>query len=216
MKIGVLIPDRNDRPRLMENCLRMLKAQTLQPEIIEIMNDAPISDDIDITYRYRIGYEQLKKKNLDLISFIENDDWYSPDYLETMAREWVRYGRPNIFGTNYTIYYHLKLRSWFTFHHVTRSSAMSTFIMPDMNLKWPADSEPYTDIYLWNFLSNNMKVFTPEKHLCLGIKHGEGKCGGHAHIDRFERYDHQDPELQLLKDTMDPASFDFYSNYFNK
>ena len=82
--IGVIIPDRGDRPKFLENCLRMLKAQTMQPTIIEIVNDAPFSDEKDITLRYRLGYERLRNKEIEVIALIENDDWYAPDYLEIM------------------------------------------------------------------------------------------------------------------------------------
>jgi hypothetical protein len=41
MRVGVIIPDRGDRPRLLENCMRMLRAQTLQPVAVELINFTP-------------------------------------------------------------------------------------------------------------------------------------------------------------------------------
>lgn len=213
IKIGVIIPDRGDRPRFMQNCIRMLKAQTLQPLIIIKVDDAPLNERCDITWRYKKGYEILRKKGLDLIAFIENDDWYRNDYLETMAEEWKKQGQPDILGTNYTIYYHIKAFAHFTMHHLTRSSAMSTVIKPDLDFKWCADDEPYTDMHLWCELKGI--VFNPQKHICLGIKHGEGLCGGWAHQDRMHRYVNIDTDLKLLRDNMDEESFNFYTNYFN-
>lgn len=216
MKIGVIIPDRGDRPKFLENCLRMLKTQTIQPDIIELVDDIPLNDNCDITWRYRTGYDRLRNKDLDIIAFIENDDWYAPDYLETMINQWVNFGKPDVFGTNYTIYYHIKLFSYLTMNHDTRSSAMSTIIKPDLDFAWCPDHEPYTDMWLWNKLKGI--VFHPEKHICLGVKHGVGLCGGRSHVDRLERYSNvgqTDFDKTFLSATLDKESFEFYSNYFN-
>lgn len=217
MKIAVLIPDRNDRPRLLANCLRMMNEQTMKPDIVEVVNDAPLGPDVDITWRYRMGYDRLRGKNIDAILFIENDDWYHREYIELMVGQWESVGRPNMLGHNYTIYYHIKKWAYFTMHHDTRSSAMNSLIRPDMNFKWCSDKEAYTDMWLWENLKG--VTFKPYQHLCMGIKHGEGLCGGHMHTSRMTRYEGelatQDPNKDFLRQTLDPVSFDFYSNYFN-
>lgn len=212
MKIGIIIPDRNDRPLFLENCLRLIKNQTLQPTIIEVINYEPESSNVDITQRYRRGYEKLRNKGLDIIALMENDEWYSPKYLEIMVDGWIKHGKPEIFGTNYTIYYHIKLFSYFTMHHLTRSSAMSTLITPDMDIKWCVDEQPYTDIWLWKQLQG--VTFTPSEIICLGIKHGVGKCGGMAHVDKLHRYVGNDINKYYLRSIVDSESFNFYSNYF--
>ena len=232
-KIGVIVPYRGDRPRFFENLKRMLNAQTLQPTIIEFVDFPPAGENKDITVRYREGYERLRGKGLDVIALMEVDDWYAPDYLEVMYNEWEKEGRPDIFGQTYTIYYHIKEFGYFTMHHIepARSSAMNTFIKPDLNLTWPPDFDPYTDVHLWKFADINQHqfiapahrlrgvVFTPKKHICLGIKHGVGLCGGGSHIHGLERYTYtrngvEDKEKKFLRETMDAVSFEFYSNYF--
>lgn len=219
MKIAILIPDRGDRPRFLENCLRMMNNQTLKPHAIHVVNFPPTDEQCDITKRYRLGYEELSKlEGVDLIALIENDDWYSPDYLEYMADKWIRKGRPDIFGTNYTIYYHLKLRAWFTMTHYSRASAMNTFIKPRieamLNPKWwPVDQEPFTDLYLWS----NLKGISiePERHIAIGMKHGEGLTGGRMHTDKLHRFEkNQDPHFKFLRETLDWESFKFYKSYF--
>lgn len=216
LKVGVIIPDRNDRPRFLKNCLRLLENQTLKPEIIELVNYAPLSENVDITQRYKYGYEKLRNKGLDVIAFIENDEWYSNDYLETMVNAWENAKRPDIFGTDYTIYYHIKLLSYYTMYHDLRSSAMSTLIKPDLNFEWCRDSEPYTDMHLWTNLKG--VTFRPEKHICLGIKHGVGMCGGHAHTTRLQRYKSDlatnDSNTTFLKSLVDIESYKFYCEFF--
>jgi hypothetical protein len=212
MKIAVLIPDRGDRPEFLKNCIRMVSSQTLRPSHIEIVNDLPISGTCDITYRYRIGYERLRGKGFDLIAFMENDDWYSVDYLLKMGEYWNKEGRPKLLGTGCTIYYHLREKKYFTMYHTTRSSAMNTFIIPDLSFPWCMDTEPYTDIHLWQTLPG--KIVNPATVLSIGIKHGVGLCGGSMHVDRMHRYRDSDQKLSFLKKHLDPESFEFYSNYF--
>ena len=220
MKIGVIIPDRKDRPRFLKNCLRMLEHQTLKPHYIHIVNDDPENNKPDITWRYRKGYEFYRNKGFDIIALIENDDYYSPVYLETMVQEWIKQEQPDIIGTNYTIYYHLKLKAYFNMDHYHRASAMNTLIKPDLNLTWPKNEDPYTDLHLWKNIPELSKfLFRPENHIAIGMKHGEGLCGGRSHTDRLYRYSQlnavDDPIFEFLKNNCDIESFKFYSNYYD-
>jgi hypothetical protein len=212
MKVGVIIPDRGDRPEFLKNCLRMIEAQTIKPEI-KIINHSPMNNDCDITQRYRIGYDSLRNLGIDIIALIENDDWYSKNYLEIMINEWLKHGKPDIFGLNHTIYYHIRLKKHFTMHHNTRSSAMNTLIKPDLNFKWCRDIEAFTDIHLWNVLKGT--IINPPKTICMGIKHGIGKCGGRSHVDKLHRFTFDDQDFSFLKNNLDKEAFDFYSNYFH-
>lgn len=229
IKCGVIIPDRNDRPKFLENCIRMIENQTIQPTVIKLVNDptpAHIPDGKpDITWRYRTGYDYLSGLGLDCILFMENDDYYAPDFIETMVREWDKAGRPNLFGTDYTIYYHIKLRKHEKLDHFTRSSAMSTLIKPDMSLNWGKDENPYTDSWLWLSSRLNGVTFHPDKHICLGIKHGVGMCGGRYHVDEYtvsgqkrtgdlNKYKMDDLNFDFLRQHMDSESYEFYTNYF--
>lgn len=212
IKIGIIIPDRGDRPELLKNCLRMIDRQSLIPERVSVINFSPSDNNCDITKRYRIGYNHLSGKGLDLIALIENDDWYSKDYLKIISHEWIKHSKPDIFGLNHTIYYHIRLNKHFTMHHNTRSSAMNTVIKPDLNFKWCPDNEAFTDIHLWNTLKGT--IINPPKTICIGIKHGIGKCGGRSHVDKLYRFTNDDHDLSFLKEKLDPDSFNFYSNYF--
>jgi hypothetical protein len=193
----------------------MLRAQTLQPVAVELINFTPIPGVTDITKRYRIGYEHLKDQNLDVIVLWENDDFYHPEYIETMTKMWDEAGRPDLLGQVNTIYYHIKLFRYFYMNHPYRSSAMNTLIKPDLDIKWCPDSEVFTDVFLWNQKTLSKKLVSPEKRLCLGIKHGEGLCGGLSHNDKLHRYILPDENKSFLSETMDDESFKFYTEYFN-
>ena len=227
MKIGVVIPTRGDRPLFLKNFFRLIKNQTLQPTEIYLVDESPSSYECDITKRYRLGYDYFRNKGMDVLLFMEDDDWYSPLYIETMIQNWTMAGEPELFGTNYTIYYNIRLFKFFTMRHTRRSAAMSTLILPDMDFDWPKDSEPYTDSHLW-FLSKHLKtgkkldgkVFRPDLDICVGIKHGIGKTGGENHTTFLNRYSGNgatnDSDKIWLKKTVDLESFEFYSTYFNK
>lgn len=223
IKIGIIIPTRGDRPGFLDNCLRLLKNQTVQPDIIKVMDYAPESEMPDITQRYRRGYEEIGDK-VDYIFFWEDDDYYSPDFIETMLSEWNDSGRPDLFGTNQTIYYHIKRFEHFTMFHDDRCSAMSTMIKANLNFNWPPDYEVYTDTHIWMAATDstgqrlNGKVFEPKKIICLGIKHGVGKTGGSYHINRLQFYTDErgtnDLSKEFLKSVCDQESFQFYTEYF--
>lgn len=210
MKIGVIIPDRGDRPEFLENCLRMLSAQTVRPTIVKLMNMTPRDEKVDITWRYKMGYMDFNptgKNYVDVIAFIENDDWYHPEYLETMSKAWVDHGKPDIFGTNYSIYFNLKLKKWIKMYHDDRSAAMNTLIKPRLKIHWPPDHEPYTDLHLWQQLKG--VTFSPEKIISMGIKHNVGMTGGHYHSTKLHKFTNEDDGF--MEKTMDAESFEFYS-----
>lgn len=223
MKVGIIVPDRGDRPQFMQHCNWLISQQTFKPICSALIDYVPESNEKDISQRYRRGYEKLRGRDLDCILLIESDDWYAPTYIETMVNAWQLAGKPDIFGTNYTVYYSLRLWAGFIMRHTERSSAMSTLIKPDMDFDWPPDHEPYTDTHLWmvsHHTNTNTRltqaVFKPDPIICLGIKHGIGLTGGNGHTTHMHRYINTDPDKAWLKSVVDPTSFEFYSHVLNK
>lgn len=216
MKVGVIIADRGDRPQFVENMWRMLNAQTVMPYSICVKEWPPVSEKADITTRYREAYQEPMFNPCDVIAFIENDDWYSPTFLEVMLNEWDHHERPDLFGTRQTIYYHLKLKKWMTMKHEMRSPAMSTLIKPGLKFPWPLPHDPYTDAWLWNLPHLYRTLFLPEKTICIGMKHGVGKTGGGMHNDNLHRYTNDDSNMDWLRETVDKDSFEFYKSISKK
>lgn len=219
-KVGVLIPTRGDRPEFLKNCLRMIWNQTLKPSDILVIDEKPKDKNVDITYRYRTGYAELSKRDLDVIAFIEDDDWYSPDYLQIMTDKWLENGKPLLIGTAYTIYFHLKLRKYFIFEHTQRASAMNTMIRPNIpKIDWGLDFDPYCDLHLWTKLGSQVGdriIFKPEKIISVGMKHGIGKTGGFGHSNSDPANDYMNRYIQddggLLESNLDKESLIFYNN----
>ncbi len=215
MKVGIIVPDRGDRPLFLENCKRMICSQTIRPSVIKYEDSPAKDDDCDIVPRVISAYNYLSSRhNVDIIAIMENDDWYSPTYLETMVEAWKNAHKPDLFGTGSTIYYHIKLKAYYTLHHPERASLMNTLIKPGLDIKWPVDIEPYLDLCLWRTVKDRV-VFMPDKVISIGIKHGVGKCGGESHIvDNRTIRRFVNPDNGFLKETLDPESFEFYDNYF--
>lgn len=216
LRVGVIIPTRGgERSKFVDNCVRQMLLQTIQPDEMLLMNYEPDSIYKDITQRYRRGYDMLRGKGLDVIAFIEDDEYYEPDYLAYMVSKWVEYGRPQLFGTSYNWYYNLRMKAYHKMEHYTQSHAMSTLIKPDMDFPWCHDNEAFTDVYLWN-LHKHLKgvIFTPEKNIAICMKHGVGLTGGNSHLDNDPRYKNKDPDMSWLRSQLTPESFEFFSTYF--
>lgn len=217
MKLAVIIPTRGDRPEFIENCKRLLANQTVDIFNILMMDHAPRDPEVvDITKRYRLGYDTLRHKGYDLIAFIEDDDWYSKNYLQYMIEQWVAYGQPDLLGTRYTIYYHLKLRKYFTMRHEQRSSAMNMLIKPDLDILWPKDHDPFTDQWLWMHHRGPKVLIEPSSIKSIGMKHGVGLTGGKSHVDKLNRYINNDDDMYWLQNTVDEESYWFYKMYSDK
>ncbi len=210
MKIGVLIITRGDRPKFLEHAKYLISEQTLQPDIVEIVDDKPLSDKIDITYRYRIGCERLFKKGVDVIIFWEDDDWYSKDYIQLMCSHWIANGQPDVFGLNTTVYYNININKYVLLSHPGRASMMSTMISKEAKINWGKDDYAFTDMVLWQQLKGiSIKI---NETIAIGIKHGTGLCGGGGHVNDWKGYNLDDLKKDFLRMHTDEKSFCFYTS----
>lgn len=206
--IGVLIPDRGDRPVFMRQCKEYLERQTVKPNHTYIVDQAPASADLDVTYRYRIGCKHLFALGCDVVIFFESDDWYSADYIERMMLQWERAGRPELFGIGQTVYYHVFENKYVVIDHKKRASAMSTMVTKRiLSMSWPRDNNPYLDVELWEQLRG--VTFVPVVPICLGIKHGVGMVGGGAHNGDNAHYNRYDENGLWLRGIVG-KDFEFY------
>src|SRR3990167_4538561 len=156
IKVAIIIPDRGDRPLFIKNCFRLMGMQTKQPDQIIHVNHKPISPSYDLVERFRYGYSQVRD-DIDVVAIIENDDWYGENYLSEMCLHWVKAGRPEIFGIQNKIYYHIQERrykQWDSRH----PALMNTLIKSNLNLTYPLVGTA-VDTHLWATLQG--KTFNP-------------------------------------------------------
>lgn len=219
MNIHCVIPTRGDRPEFVEFVVRQMQNQTLKPDFIDVIDHPPKSHHVDLPSRFQIGIERRLADGADVIFFIEDDDFYRQEYIETMMKMWIGAGKPALFGLDVTIYYHLGLRMAGSQKHTGRASMYSSMISKDFDMsEWPKDPERFVDLKIWKN-GNSKKAVSPIDTLCLGIKHGHGKCGGSMHdpnnfLRAFKETLMPDDSLSYLKNFTGPG-FWFYKSIIN-
>jgi hypothetical protein len=176
---------------------------------VEVVDYPALSQEVDITARYKAGCQKLFDNGCTVVLFWEDDDWYASNYIETMVTRWIESGKPAAIGIGISTYYHIMTNRYFSIRHTGRASAMATLVTKKvMDIQWPADNDPYLDIALWKQLKG--KTFEPEKPICLGIKHNLGMVGGGAHQPDSGHYKIEDKDGSYLRSIVG-RDFTFYS-----
>lgn len=209
MNFAAIIPDRGDRPEFLQNCVKQIECFTLQPTEVFCIGHPPRSEEMDLVERVREGIHMAKQVGIDWVFIIENDDYYPPDYFERFAPYLEKY---EFLGDDHTTYYHLKNKTYRTWHHPYRSSLFTTGfrISALNNFDWPPDNERFLDIKLWHYAKYKKKKFVDTG--AIGMKHGLGKTGGKGHYMRFKDVD---VDLKWLSTRVN-GSMDFYKSIMDK
>lgn len=210
IKICVITPHQdNRRAAFLGRLETYIYNQTMQPDSwIVVDHNLPLQ--YDLTARIKHGCELAIADGADLILIMEDDDWYAPEFIETMATEWHQAGRPDIIGINSTRYYHIKSQAYVILNHPERASLMSTGVSSKamQQFNWPDDDFIFLDIPLWHHLKGHL--FSAE--LSVGIKHGVGRTGGVGHKHDWVQYS-KDKDWAMLRKWIGEDS-EFYEQYF--
>lgn len=215
MTIGVVIPTRGNRSKFLHQAICMLKNQTMQPQVIEIVNYPAIDNhSIDLVHRYHKGFEACFAKGCDVVFCWEDDDWYSSIYIEVMLNKWLLAGKPDLFGIGSTFYYHIASNRYLEIFHPKKSSMFCTMVTRAVMKLDFSKSNEYLDHFLWvkkGALLNakTYRLARGEKPLALGIKHGIGKVAGGAHEPDSKYYTKHDEDKSFLKSVIG-NDFTFY------
>lgn len=194
LKIGVVCPTIKGRELFLNNFKRLLKNQTLQPDVVEIIDSDLKHDYKDVAERYLIGFKKAFSKGCDVVLCMEDDDYYSPNYIEYMIMQWVAYDKPVLFGLNHSTYYHILRREYFTLKHPNRSSMMCTLVSKEFKGVKHDVKDPYLDISLWQQYKG-VAVYIP--NICVGIKHGLTEVAGGCHSES-QFYKQKDENMSYL------------------
>jgi hypothetical protein len=214
MTIGVITPHQDSKRKMFLDRLSFyIQRQTLRPDhwiIVDHKEDVLAKD---LTKRIRIGCEEAIELGCDVVLIMEDDDWYSPNYIKSMIEFWEIQGKPEIFGVEQTQYYHIKQGLHVELTHPGRASLMGTLLSAEgiKKITFPEDSFVFLDIELWKQLKG--KTFRTLPAIAVGIKHGIGSTGGKGHLETFKGYS-PDPEFKKLRQLIGDDS-DFYINIFH-
>lgn len=196
MKVAAFIPTRGDRPQFLERALHYAKRQTVPVDVF-VVDFPPVSNRPDLGKRFKAGCEMTR--GYDLTFVWEDDDWYSPEYVQTVLELWEEAGRPDLFGCDWTLYYHIAGRQ-FHQEHKGRSSLFTTCFTDEGKDQFRVDDiDVFVDLKIWNQVKNratysdcrrpcNRGGCYPNLPIALGIKHGIGLCGGKAHNPEWKGY----------------------------
>jgi hypothetical protein len=196
MTINLITPHQpGPRDQFLKKLDRYISRQTVKPDEWFVV-DHETGKEKDLTERVRVGLQMAKYA--DLILIMEDDDWYSPDYIQVMADGWDAADRPKLIGIASTWYYHVGVNKFALLQHPNRSSLMSTGIAGTAvdQIKWPADEYIFLDIDLWRQLGG--VAMTQTVPIAVGIKHGIGNTGGIGHRTDWKQY-LDDPNRDKLK-----------------
>ncbi len=211
-KVAVVIPtcDPARKPFIDFLEARLLR-QTRQPNMV-IKIDYPNSNGKpDLAKRYREGCKKAFDAGMDLVVFMEDDDFYPLTYIEDMTKAWEKEGRPAAIGHTNTRYYHLGVKGYKDWGKQPHASAHCTAVSKQANLSVCKDDYISFDIALWK--ENKSAVKTMLDRFPVSIKHGIGMTAGRKHV--VTKYKHFDEDLSVLKQWVDAEAFQFYQTIMN-
>lgn len=211
-KFAIIIPDRCDRPELLEHCIYQMERQTVKPDFKYIIDYRPKSSSVDLIARVRRGIELAEKDGIDIVYIIENDDYYPDDYFEKNSIQDF-----DFVGIPFTHYYHIMTGGHRYIENLNSSSLFCTGLRINAlkKFQWPAFIGIKLDHILWGYAADQCRcklLLTPA--LPIGIKHGLGFCPGAGHNKNL--YSDFDKNYSWLRSHVRPESFDFYMDLKNK
>ena len=217
MNLGVIIPTRGDRPKMLDHAFAMLSRQTIMADRVFLIDDPPRSPEIDVGWRYRLGLERAKNAGMTHVTIWEDDDWYRENYLEK-ARDLAIDG--GLSGFCDTWFYHLEtLRTWHLTHPRQCSGhAMTLAVEPFLSkYPWPEQGrEPKSvdaRISKWclreGVPTNLLHCYDP---LVISMKgHNSGMRVGNWHRKDWDKWNGSDPGMVWLRSQIkNDDDFEFY------
>lgn len=150
----------------------------------------------------------------DALAIIEDDDWYSPNYLELAIQRFAGY---DMIGEGLALYYNVRRRWWHMHTNYAHASLCQTLIrrtaFPQFAKSVSVSNCPFIDTRIWadpNVKSKHMYI--PENGVprtLVGIK---GIYKGYG-IGHDKPLPHQDPSYAKLRELIG-VECDAYSGYY--
>ena len=202
-----LITPTGFRPEAFALCVKYMKRQTYKEEIQWLISlddnanfekpEMPENWNVELIVNYKKWRPGFNTQRLsldhslafikgDLIINIEDDDWYSPTYLDTYV---ALLGLADAVGIGNSKYYNLKTSSYKEMQNYAHSSLCQTAFRKELLPVFEQainSGEKYIDIEFWRLATN--KLILSEFDQCIGIKGLPGRPGigvGHRPDDTF-------------------------------
>lgn len=226
-----LITPTGDRPICLERCIFYMERQTLKPDQWIIVDDGDTpsykgqSDTIDYVRR-KYCNDKAKSLTGNLIAacryirhnkvlIIEDDDWYSPNYIEIVSK---RLNNVGITGEKQTIYYNVAKRVYRQNQNTKHSSLCATAFHSRFICKFKKYCEvnrrsAFVDARFWLYArENGIPSELSSTSFCVGIKGMPGRLGiGIGHRPGWSYT--EDRQLAYLRKLIG-SDADFYATFF--
>jgi len=166
------------------------------------------------------GVLEILKTDCEIITIFEDDDWYSPWYIDGMARALeTKYADGTLLvGERHMFYYNVRDRSWFRNFNPCHASLFTVSFHRDLAPRAIEIAEsgngPFIDVRLWRMTLPGQKWLT-NTDLCIGIKGIQTSRAGvtRAHLGFNPNYT-PDPDLSVLRSYIGDDA-DLYASCFN-
>lgn len=223
-----LITPTGGRPKQIELCSKFMKYQDYKGEVLWLIIDDVVPVTTDFIYHLSfkdnwivkkiypkpewspgqntqarnllVGVDEVKKYEVSAVFIIEDDDYYSPQYLSIMVEKLKDY---DVAGQINTVYYNPIYRGWMRNANHQHSSLFQVAFTPEMIplfRKCCLMTRVFIDMSFFRILKGVKKVnLFDGKDLSIGIKGMPGRTGigmGHRAEIRMTR----DPEFVKLKE----------------
>lgn len=201
MKVSVITPT-GGRPMAFELCELWMSRQTQQPDQWIVVDDFPIPTKCtmnqqvirrtpfwkpDSMHTLQLNLiEALKIVTGDIILIMEDDDWYSPFYIENMVKKFLTLnyeGLPyHLIGAAIYPYFNINNFTYHIHNNIHHSSlsqvCFTKRFLPQLSvlLKFFTNAH-FFDLELWKYAKCHKTMFLTKTQWCVGIKGLPGRPG---------------------------------------
>lgn len=203
----IVTPDRNDRPVMLEHCLKQVKCFNATHGCHRVVNFPPRGSGFDLTERIQEGWKEAIRNNMKWVIIVENDDYYPSDYLHKVL---LNIDDFDFIGCEFTYYYNIRERTWERLYHPNRSSLFTTAfrVSAMLDFDWKRAHKLFLDIDIWKHARKYRRTFIDAG--AVGIKgHGFGMAGGKGHVMKLKN---KDPDMHWLESKVNKESLEFYKS----
>lgn len=200
MNLHLLTCTRN-RPEALNICAEYISRSTVRPTRWTIIDDGDGNTEhptvgqthwlrrqrranepahtLPLNLAYASATSMLDLSGNEVIVFWEDDDWYSPEYLEFVRNAFFDNERLLLFGQQRAPYYRIQAQEWAYMPNIEHSSLCATAmrLTPETLVVFQAAcadaANPFVDIRLWNSISGFCKKCIEHPHV-VGIKQMPG------------------------------------------
>lgn len=130
--------------------------------------------------------EALKIVKKDIVLIMEDDDWYSPFYIENMIQKFLTLNhegfKHDLIGAAIYSCFNISNLTYHVHQNINHSSlcqvAFAKKIIPQINILLQYYKYiPFFDLALWNYIRGNKTTFLTKSRWFMGIKGMPGRPG---------------------------------------